>query len=258
MGELTVYATSNSAPFTLFSVMVAVVANPLGGTTAADDNTSQPAILHFPTALRVCELWTNEQAGVPAVVCIVGESVDDESSARLAIVHVSMISDEGLLSLLTTGIDADDDRLLYEGPAPQRNRAFSEWDVDGDGKGEILLTGEGGAGGTSELLVFKLNDNGVRNIFNGASRFGFTLVDLDEDDKWEVLNPGFEFEISEDNLMCPKHFAVYSLGGDRYEATRWIDALETRTTLKSFSERVGNPLSVDRREGVLRVFEVER
>ena len=169
-----------------------------------------------------------------------------------------MLSSEGLLSLLTSGVQPGDERLVYEGSAPSRNRVFSRWDIDSDGTDEIFLTGRGGAGGTSLLYVFKVSEEGVRRIYVDGSRFGFTLVDTNRDGAWEILNPGFEFEIHDDHILRPRQFFVNSLKHGQYEETGVIDASAARTMLEEFSERVGFPLSDTGRKGIVRVFERPR
>jgi hypothetical protein len=217
----------------------------------ADDEYPSGAILHFPIPFRLTQTWTyNDHLTLHdmPIVFITGNAVDSIHGARVAVARESLLSNEGLIQLLTTGIADDDERLLHQGHAPQRSRTFTRCDVDNDGVDEVMLSGRGGAGGTTLLYVFAIDESGVKVLYHGAPKFGIVLLDRDDDDILEIWSSGIEFDVDEETQMLrPKQYTVYALkegaysqSGDvsREEAEQMFSEHQLRLRLDSANLRV--------------------
>lgn len=193
--------------------------------------------LHFARAMHLEGIWVyQKQLGVGAVepgpVFCVGANVNDpEGGRRLAVARASLFSASGLRTLLGSKIEDDDPRILLETTAPQRDAAFTRMDLNGDGNDEVLLTGHGGAGGTSLLTVFRVSDDKVDVVFSDSSRFGFDLIDETGEGQFEIANPGFEWTAGSDDMLRPKQFKVYGWQNDRF-------VVSSTQTAQDFAERV--------------------
>lgn len=190
----------------------------------ADDAPPTGAVLQFPIPFQLTQIWScNDHETVdlgPSFVFITGNAVDPIHGAQVVIADESLLTNDGLVELLTTEIAADDERLLYQGDAPQYNRTFTRCDVDGDGVDEVLLSGRGGAGGTTLLHVFALNESGVKRLYYDAAKFGLILIDSDGDDLLEIWNSGIDFDVDEEaHMLKPTQYTVYSLKDGEYIQT---------------------------------------
>lgn len=217
----------------------------------ADDEFPTRAVLHFPTPFHLTQLWVYNDAPVRfealPVVFLTGEAVDPSHGAQVVAVHESLLTNEGLGLLLTTGIDADDERLLYQNHAPQYHRAFTRCDIDSDGVDEVLLTGQGGAGGTGFIHVFAIDNDSVREIYHNGSKFDIVLIDSDDDGLVEIWNAGIEFDVDEvRNRFIPREYVVFVLQEGAYTRTSRLSREEAETILAAHQDRLSSASTVIR------------
>lgn len=215
-------------------------------------------ILKFPTPLKLEHMWTfREHDGLdppqPGVVFWIGSTKDD-IGRFLAITNERVRSSEKFQKLLTTGLRQDDPDLYYEGVAPPRMTFFHRMDLDADGCDEVLMTGRGGAGGTSLLTVFKITGQKVKVIFEDTSRFGFRIFDETKDGIYELANPGFEW-VPGPVYMQPKEFKIYRLQTEKYQKSRNVSAELFWKMVKRSDKDNGIPLSATRETPIIRVHE---
>ena len=209
----------------------------------ADDEFPTRAVLHFPTPFHLTQSWVYNDAPVRIealpVVFLTGEAVDPSHRAQVVAVHESLLTNEGLGLLLTTGIVGDDERLFYQGHAPQYHRAFTRCDIDSDGVDEVLLTGQGGAGGTGFMYLFAIGEEGVHEIYHGGSKFGMILIDSDDDGLMEIWNAGIEFDVDEErHRFIPREYDVYVLQEGAHTRTSQLSRVEAETILAAHQDRL--------------------
>ncbi|MEX0703666.1 MAG: hypothetical protein WD069_16335 [Planctomycetales bacterium] len=228
------------------------------------DEPSRAAVLHFPEPVGLEQLWFyRNQAGAgrnaPGVAFCVGTDPEDcEGERRLIVAEESLFSAEGLRELLGRGPKSGDRRMLYKGTAPQRESAFTRIDLDGDEIDEVLLTGTGGAGGTSLLSVFAVQPGRVRLLFDDASRFGFWIFDRDGQGKYTIANAGFDWTAGADDLMQPERYKLYDWGRERFDISNTVSPAEFERMIGNLVERNGAPLPARPGGPHVRVFDSSR
>jgi hypothetical protein len=216
--------------------ILAACAVPASNRVVADDEFPERAVLHFPTPFHLEQTWVYNDAPprfekLP-VVFLAGEAVDLVHGAQVVVAHESLLTSDGLVQLLTTGVEADDDRLLFQDNAPQYARTFTHLDVDDDGVDEVLLTGRGGAGGFKSLRVFAIDETGVRVLHYDGSKFGIVMIDTDEDDVLEIWHAGIDFEVDEErHMLVAREYHVYTLQDGEYANTSTISRSEAEAIL---------------------------
>lgn len=215
-------------------------------------------VLKFPTPLNLEHMWTyRNHDGLdppePGVIFWIGSTKDD-LGRFLAITNERVLSKEKFQKLLTTGLKQDDPDLYYEGVAPPRMTFFHRMDLDADGCDEVLMTGQGGAGGTSLMTVFKITGQKVRVIFKDSSRFGFRIFDETKDGIYELANPGFEW-VPGPVYMQPKEFKIYSLRSEKYLRSRKVSREQFWKIVKRSDKENGIPLSAIRNKPIILVHE---
>lgn len=223
-----------------------------------EEDNNHAVILNFPTPIVLEQLWTfREHDGLDppeeGVVFWIGRN-DQKKERFLAVTNESVLSKRVIQNLLTSGLKQHDPNLIHLGSAPARESFFHRMDLDADGCDEVLLTGRGGAGGTSLLTIFKVTDKKVRVVFMDSSRFGFRIFDEKRDGKYEIASPGFDWVVGDDNKMQPKHFSIYSLQRGNYINSRNISAAEFGNTIKKTKENGGIPLSL-RKAPIIRLYD---
>jgi hypothetical protein len=223
---------------------------------------SRLATLRFAQPMYLEQLWTYQhqvgtgKARFEAIFSVGVDAKDPEGGRMLVVSKPSLFSTAGLRELLGAGIKKDDPRILYTGDAPQRSATFTRIDVDGDGIDEVVLTGSGGAGGTSLLNVFKIAKGKIVQSFEDSSRFGFLAIDVDGDGKLEIANPGFDFVADRNHVLQPKRFKIYRLKDDRYVYLKTLSREKLSLLASRYVERGGvPPPSRPGKVPVLRVFE---
>lgn len=217
--------------------------------------------LKFPAgSLTLEQMWTYRKVdglvpAQPGVVFCIGSTALEPGARRLAIVQEAGFSRDGFIKLLDEGLAKNDPALMFEGIAPPRNAAFHRQDLDGDEVDEVLLTGSGGAGGTSLLSVFRVRDQQVELLFSDSSRFGFVIFDFDGDGIFQIANPGFEFVVGQNDRLQPKVFKIYNLRGKQFQRTKEMSAPDFQHSLSNMAERSGVPLPQGHSAPILRVFD---
>jgi len=214
--------------------------------------------LKFPIPIVLDQIWTYRaddglEPPNPGIVFWLG--VNDQRKERyVAVTSERVLSQGGFQNLLNTGLKRDDPELFYQGSAAPRDAFFHRMDLDADGIDEVLLTGRGGAGGTSLLQIFKIPDDKATLFFSDSSRFGFRLFDKERDGFFELANPGFEFIVDEStNTLQPKQFTIYHIQGKKYVKSDKIPVQKFHAIVKKFEKVTGVPLSTTGKSPVIRV-----
>ncbi|MCA9019936.1 MAG: hypothetical protein KDA74_07345 [Planctomycetaceae bacterium] len=204
-------------------------------------------LVKFPRPFHLEQIWTFrefESVSPPCPGIVFWTGTDYEAGTRrLAITGESLLSEAGLQKLLTTGVKEKDPGFYYQGEAPARDLEFQKLDLDGDGKQEVLLTGRGGAGGTSLLQVFKISEKKVTRLFTDSSRFGFWIFDETGDGSYEIANPGFAWTAGPDDQMQPSEFKVYTFKEGTYQLQRSISAASLDQLLQQKKRNARTPFS---------------
>jgi hypothetical protein len=241
-------------------IFVATVGT-IGASTIVGPASDQRAVSQ-PSARAVLpqQLWTyRERDGVSPpesgiLFCIVARP-EDAGANTVIVASEDSLSPRAFVDFLTKRPKKDDPAILHVGQAPQREIAFHRMDIDGDNVDEVLLTGRGGAGGTSFLSVYQIKNQTVKLLFSDSSRFGFRIIDEDSDGQVEIANPGFEWVKGADSVLREKDFAIYRLGQGAFVESKRITAESFNRIKERTVERTGVPLSGKGDTPVLRVFD---
>ena len=211
------------------------------------------------------QLWTyRENDGVvppnTGIIFCILPSRDDHGVNKLVVFDEVEMSLTKLMELSTGKGDAliSDPAVLHVGKAPSRDIAFHRMDIDGDKIDEVLLTGRGGAGGTSFLSVFKLEREKVTLLFSDSSRFGFCFYDAEPDGRFELASPGFDWITDDSHILREREFVIYRLAGGKYAESETLSPESMKEIVAKSSERRGVPLAPRGGTSVLRVFDSKK
>lgn len=221
----------------------------------AGDETIEKSALEYVWTYRRIDGIDPPEAGT--VFCVVTDP-DQPGARRLIIGTESILQPAKIGTLLRGRASNADGVVLHQASAPAREISFNRFDLDGDGVDEVLLTGRGGAGGTSLLSAYRIGDKGVTRIFADASRFGFYLIDADGRGKYEIANPGFESIAGTNSELREKEFVVYHLREGVFCESRRLTADAFARVIESLAETRGIPIPAPSQVGILQVYKGKR
>lgn len=192
------------------------------------------------------------------VFCVRSRPSDPEGGTEVIVVSDKSLSKMGLNSLIDLPENPQRKEILLRTSGPQRFAAFTRFDIDGDGIDEVLLTGKGGAGGWSEVTVFKIKHQAVNVIYHGGSKYGLAILDIDDDGKYEIANAGIEWKIRK-NIIKAKQYDIYRLTGKKFQKTSTMKAERLEQLFDERKERIAIPRqAIETGNGVaLRIYKIK-
>lgn len=189
------------------------------------------------------------------VFCVVANPEFFFGARRLVVGGESLVTPEDLGLLNQGKIDQTHSKLLYRGAAPSREIVFQRMDLDDDGRDEVLLTGRGGAEGTSLLTIFRVNRHAVQVIFEDSSPLGFEIFDRHGDGQYEIANAGFETADGSEEALREKQYRIHHLQGGKYVLSEELSEELLSDIIDPLTERSGAPLADREHSEILRIYE---
>lgn len=227
----------------------------------ADEESARETKQEAPRKSLLETVWTYRlNDGVeppdPLIVFTIVRDPTEPGARSLIVGDASLIAPAKLLRLSRGEIVRPEAGIFYVGPAPAREIAFSRQDLDADKRDEVLLTGRGGAGGTSLLSVFRIDDGQVRPIFSDSSRFGFWIFDEQGRGIFQIANPGFEWvpDKADSHLIVPKEYHLYQLQQRRFQRQRTLSSHDFTGRIAKLESRGLLPLSANAGSATVRVY----